>query len=297
MESKNRNICAVLVTYNRLALLKECLAALEKNENVAHIVIVNNKSTDGTADYLATLSADKFIIKNSDENLGGAGGFAHGIVMAYEQTDDQYFWIMDDDTIPNSNAAHQLLDKAAFLKDDFGFLCSNVRWMDGTSCNMPMPAFEWPDKINDGLVSVSQGTFVSVFLTREIVKQYGVPTQELFIWGDDTEYTIRVSQAKSSYFVIDSVVVHKTPNNLTDITIFNDSKDRINRYFYLYRNLIYISKLYKGKGATIKLTIRHILYAFSTLGKAKDSRFKRAGAILKGTFTGLGFNPQIRRVD
>ena len=58
MESKNRNICAVLVTYNRLALLKECLAALEKNENVAHIVIVNNKSTDGTADYIPTKSPE-----------------------------------------------------------------------------------------------------------------------------------------------------------------------------------------------------------------------------------------------
>lgn len=293
----NKDICTVLVTYNRLDLLKECLTAINLNENVKHIVIVNNNSSDGTKEYLDTLNEEKYIIHNSEENLGGAGGFSLGMEIGFQQTNDEYFWIMDDDTIPNEQASHYLLEKAALLNNKFGFLCSNVRWIDGTSCNMPLPSFEWPDKINEGLVEVSQGTFVSIFVTRQTVIKYGIPTKEMFIWGDDTEYTIRVSQSEKSYFVIDSIVVHKTPNNLTDVNIFNDSSDRIQRYFYLYRNLIYISRLYKGSNATFKLTLRHLIYSLETLLKAKDNRFQRAGAIIRGTFTGLNFNPKIKHVD
>lgn len=297
MELSKQSICAVLVTYNRLELLKECLNSLLANEGLAHVVIVNNNSSDGTTEYLTTLHSNKFIIFNSKENLGGAGGFAYGMELAYQKTDDRYFWIMDDDTIPNHDAAHYLLEKAELLHDNFGFLCSNIRWLDGTPCNMPMPAFEWPKEIQQGLVAVSRGTFVSVFFSRPIVKKYGIPTKELFIWGDDTEYTTRVTQEQSSYFVIDSIAVHKTPNNLTDITIFNDSADRIGRYYYLYRNLVYISKKYQGRNAAFKLVLRQIWYGLMTLGKSKANRFKRAHTVFKGTFAGIRFNPPIKHVD
>lgn len=46
-------INCVVVTYNRLALLKECLDALDKQTYPIHkIVIVDNCSTDGTGAFL-----------------------------------------------------------------------------------------------------------------------------------------------------------------------------------------------------------------------------------------------------
>ena len=46
-------INCVIVTYNRLSLLKECISAL-KNQTykINKIYIINNNSTDGTSDYL-----------------------------------------------------------------------------------------------------------------------------------------------------------------------------------------------------------------------------------------------------
>jgi glycosyltransferase involved in cell wall biosynthesis len=52
-------INCVIVTYNRLSLLKECISAL-KNQTykINKIYIINNNSTDGTSDYLQELIAD-----------------------------------------------------------------------------------------------------------------------------------------------------------------------------------------------------------------------------------------------
>ncbi|WP_203633365.1 glycosyltransferase family 2 protein [Lacticaseibacillus suibinensis] len=289
----SNSIAAVVVTYNRLTLLKECLNAINENPEVGHVVIVNNKSTDNTAEFLATLDANRYIVFNSTSNLGGAGGFAKGIAIAFQQTQDQYFWILDDDTIPTPGATAALMSKATMLQDDFGFLASDVRWIDGTSCNMPTPTVNWPERIGEGLVGVAKGTFVSILVTRAQVAKLGIPTKELFIWGDDTEYTTRLTQTAPSYFVVDSHVIHKTPNNLTDISLLNDSPERIKRYYYMYRNLVYISKRYQGKKAATRMVISQSLMGFSTLVHAQDHRWARFGAVLRGTFKGIFFNPPV----
>ncbi|GAQ02424.1 glycosyl transferase [Companilactobacillus farciminis] len=64
------SVCAVIVTYNRLKLLKICLdSVLNQNVEISHIVIINNKSTDGTSDYLNGLDNEKLIIKKYGKKL------------------------------------------------------------------------------------------------------------------------------------------------------------------------------------------------------------------------------------
>lgn len=46
-------IIAVVVTYNRLSLLKRNLDCLRQNKPLSSIIVVNNGSTDGTAEWLA----------------------------------------------------------------------------------------------------------------------------------------------------------------------------------------------------------------------------------------------------
>lgn len=46
----------IIVTYNRLALLKECVSCvLSQTEPFSNICIVDNHSSDGTADWLKNL--------------------------------------------------------------------------------------------------------------------------------------------------------------------------------------------------------------------------------------------------
>ena len=100
----------IIVTYNRLALLKECVSCvLSQTEPFSNICIVDNHSSDGTADWLKNLPASFqaetdsctgpfFDICRLKENLGGAGGFAYGM-KRLSATDCDWILIIDDDAM------------------------------------------------------------------------------------------------------------------------------------------------------------------------------------------------------
>ncbi|WP_240049653.1 glycosyltransferase family 2 protein [Loigolactobacillus coryniformis] len=289
------SVSCIVVTYNRIALLKECLTALIKQTvPIEHIIIVNNNSSDGTDQYIDNLDNDRILPINLERNIGGAAGFQLGLKKAFENYNDDFFWIMDDDTIPSVNALEALIASLKVIPKKFGFLCSNVRWTDGTPSNMPSPALNWPIYADKGLIEVTKATFVSILVNRQIVKELGLPIKEMFIWGDDTEYTTRLSENYTSYFVTNSIVTHKTPQTLNNITYLNDTVDRISRYFYLYRNLVFISKKYKSTGTSgLKVFIHGVFNATEALFKSKNNKIKRCFYILKGCFSGLQFNPAI----
>ena len=109
-----------------------------------------------------------------------------------------YVWIMDDDTMVKENALDELLKAKEILKGNFGFLCSDVRWIDGSACAMNVPNIDenWIQDsayLENGIVKVKQCSFVSCFIPSRVVKKVGLPIKEFFIWGDDAEYTKPVS--------------------------------------------------------------------------------------------------------
>ena len=78
-----RDVTAVVVTYNRLPLLRRCLAALQaQTAQGLRVLVVDNASADGTAEYLKTLAMPGLVCRILTENLGGAGGFAYGMQAA-----------------------------------------------------------------------------------------------------------------------------------------------------------------------------------------------------------------------
>src|SRR5438128_12609415 len=122
-------IIAVVVTYNRLPLLKKSLDAVySQTRKPDAIIVINNGSTDDTGEWLQTQP----VINYTQENKGGAGGFSYGINKAYGHGAD-WIWLMDDDTIPQKDSLEKL--EAAVTKlqphlDKVGFLSSTVLWAD-----------------------------------------------------------------------------------------------------------------------------------------------------------------------
>ena len=95
-----KKVAAVVVTYNRKKLLKSCIENLLNQTFKIDVIVIDNMSTDGTREMLEDFIATKKIIYHSTgKNIGGAGGFYHGVKMAYED-DYDWIWIMDDDAFP-----------------------------------------------------------------------------------------------------------------------------------------------------------------------------------------------------
>ncbi len=75
MPTKPANsVAAVILTHNRLSLLKRCVAAVRaQTRPLDAIIVVDNASTDGTREWLAQESDLKVI--TAQANLGGPAGF------------------------------------------------------------------------------------------------------------------------------------------------------------------------------------------------------------------------------
>lgn len=110
------NIIAVVVTYNRIELLKRTVRCLQQNKPVSSIVVVNNGSTDATAEWLKTQSGLTVI---NQANVGGSGGFYTGMQYAYQAGAD-WIWCMDDDVFPRADCLERLLQHAG--REDIGIL-------------------------------------------------------------------------------------------------------------------------------------------------------------------------------
>ena len=291
-----KKIVALVVPYNRKELLKENIKALlnQSNSNF-DILIVDNASTDGTEETVKEIKNDRIIYKNTGANLGGAGGFNFGVKYSIE-AGYEYCWLMDDDTIPYNDSLERLIDTSKKLKDEFSYLCSYVEWTDGKPCKMNMPRvdkdwFDYADKLKNNLLKLKSCTFVSVFLNLKLVKNCGLPVKEMFIYGDDHEYTERIGKEKNGYLCFSSVVVHKMGSN-TGFDIVNIPKERISRYFYDSRNRFY--RVRKENTYERFAYIGWIIISiFRILFKAKDCKLKRIGTILKGFFAGIVFNPKL----
>ena len=102
------SVVAVVVTWNRHDLLLEVLSALRSQTvPVSRVVVVDNASTDGTAETLRAQGEDVVTV-TARTNTGGAGGFAIGIRRALELGCDAV-WLMDDDTVPEPEALAALV--------------------------------------------------------------------------------------------------------------------------------------------------------------------------------------------
>jgi len=293
-------VAAVVVTYNRKALLLENVEALlaQTARDRLAVVIIDNDSSDGTRDALEPYIASGSIhYHNTGANLGGAGGFQYGIRYAVQQGYD-YVWIMDDDCIPHPDALEKLLDRDAELGGNYGFLASKVLWKDGSLCRMNIPRQKLPERVHpieEDNVSLAVASFVSLLVPSRVVRDVGLPIKEFFIWTDDWEYSRRISRKYPCYFVADSVVTHKCGSNI-GVDIASEEMDRLNRYFYLYRNELYV---YRREGLKCLLydMSRKLVHVVRILRKAPDHRLARIQYIFKGTWAGLRFHPPIVFVE
>jgi GT2 family glycosyltransferase len=288
---------AIIVTYNKKEMLKKSLnALLNLNNDIYKVVVINNNSSDDTDKYLENINDDRILYKNLDKNLGGAGGFSKGLEVAYTETEADYFWIMDDDAIAQRDALDKLLLAAKDVNDNFGFLSSSVCYENGEGTNYPDVAHgDWNLLLHrNHLIKLTTASFVSLLFSRKVLTEVGLPISEMFIWGDDFEYTNRINNAIKypNYFVQDSHITHLSKN--VNTTIYNCPEKLIHRYQLMYRNFLYSDKKYTSKIHFIRQVLDKIILSIKVLFRSDDIKFKRFKSVFIGSLSSIGFNPRIK---
>jgi rhamnopyranosyl-N-acetylglucosaminyl-diphospho-decaprenol beta-1,3/1,4-galactofuranosyltransferase len=255
-DAKSGTVCAVVVTYNRKPLLEECLTALsQQSRPVDHVLVVDNASTDGTAELVRTRFPDAELLE-MPQNEGGAGGFHEGMKLAAAQG-WEWLWLMDDDTIPRPDSLERLFgafDRLDGLPEPV-MLGSKAVWNDGSWHPMNFVSArlsEYPEFLDAGargLLAFRMATFVSLLVRSDAVRRYGLPHKHYFIWSDDVEWTARVLMHERGYLVSDSVVHHKTKTAHT-------APETGDKFYFAIRNGLF---LLRSSSLTWKEKIIHAM--------------------------------------
>jgi len=243
---KAPRICSVVVTYNRKALLLECLdALLHQTAPLAGLFLVDNASSDGTAESLyasrcldvlppahtkstrwhrrtEVTVGDKriaFHYLRMPNNLGGAGGFFAGMDFA-EQAGYDGLWLMDDDAKPASDALAQLLAHwnepellaLAGAVSDGDALALTHRGHFDFRFNRVFPLVHRPVPEHlyaQETLDIDMASFVGLLVRTDAIRQTGLPRKEFFLHNDDAEYCIRLRKHGRILLVPASKITHK----------------------------------------------------------------------------------------
>ena len=198
-----KQVCIVVVTWNRLEMLKACVAAVKENVREADLLVVDNASTDGTGEWLSR--QEWLHVLSLPENIGGAGGFAAGMKWASERG-YAWVWIMDDDVAPLEGALSAIYDNAARAD----VIQAAKYEVDGSECvfeglldpktmrRRKIPVSAVP---SCGFVPCNIATFEGLFVNRRAIDAIGFPDPSFCYGLDDLLYGYRASEAARFIFV------------------------------------------------------------------------------------------------
>ncbi|KAA0913671.1 glycosyltransferase family 2 protein [Psychrobacter sp. ANT_WB68] len=243
-----KNLAIVVVTYNRLKLLTQCLQKLEKQTYaIDSLIVVNNASTDGvTASFLDSYKGNlPLTVIHNEVNTGGAGGFYTGIRYAH-QLGYEWIFIMDDDVFADSRCIEQLMKVAhpcmvAVREYKDGQLVERA----AIEYNLSNPFYLNPkrqavcDKYKNrsdmpATIEVDNVAFEGFMIKREVIDIIGYPEPKYFIFYDDVDYALRARKAGYSIKAVrDAKLIRQLPF---------DQQGAIDSWkaFYMFRNLFHI---------------------------------------------------------
>lgn len=254
----SETVAVVVVTYNRADLLEGMLAGLAALERLPDgIVVVDNASTDRTAEVLAAATNPGLVVLRTDENLGGAGGFHLGVQVAFEKGFDR-LWLMDDDVVPAPDCLTVLMATdedclAAVREDRSGALVEKAALrfdLRNPLAIKPKTAMVETTYGERGrmpaLVEVENVAFEGFLVRREVVGRVGLPDPTYFIFYDDVDFAIRARQAGFRIWAVrDAVLVRQLD--------FDQQHDLAGwKGFYMYRNLFVVHLRY-GANPLVRL--------------------------------------------
>lgn len=288
----HETVAVVVVTHNRADLLVRLLDGLAaQTHRPDAVVVVDNVSTDHTAEALAARTDLPLQVITTEANLGGAGGFHLGVRTAYDGGWDR-IWLVDDDVVPAPDCLATLMavdeDCLTSVREDLSGALVEKAAVDfdlrhPLAIKPKRAAVDtvYADRASmPALVEVQNVAFEGFMARRSVVTEIGFPDPTFFIFYDDAEYAVRARHAgRRIWAVRDAVLVRQLD--------FNQQHDLSGwKGFYMYRNL-FVVHLRHGENALVRLkpwliTLAVVLLSPARGGRAEARNVIRAMASARG---------------
>ncbi|MFN8193572.1 MAG: glycosyltransferase family 2 protein [Nocardioidaceae bacterium] len=284
MTAVTESVAVVVVTFNRADLLGRMLDGLAAQTRVPDlVVVVDNASSDHTAEVLAARDDLPLHVVHQAENTGGAGGFHTGVKEAFDRGADR-MWLMDDDVVPAPDCLEVLLghDEACLMavrEDRHGHLVekSAVRF----DLRSPLAVRPKRDSVETAygrrdampeLVEIEVVAFEGFLVHRRVVEAIGLPDPSYFIFYDDVDFALRARRAGFRIWAVrDAVLVRQ---------LDFDQQHALDTWkgYYMYRNLFVVHRRH-GTNALVRAKPWAITAAVVALSPLRGKRPEAANVI------------------
>jgi GT2 family glycosyltransferase len=278
-----------MLSWNRREDTIACLASLAEASTPLQIVVVDNGSTDGSADAVAATFPSATLVR-FDRNHGFAGGANAGIKRALEVGVDAVL-LLNNDMVVDPGFVEPLL--AALDGDDLAAAaCSQILfadapervWYAGANVHLerghhgrnvgygrpPIPSTSAPYRTDCACGG-------AMLIARSAIERLGLLDEELFAYREDLDWSLRAKACGSHILVVPaSIVRHK-------ISASSGGESSPTSLYYDTRNGLVVAERYAPLGA-VRTRLRRGVSVLAHAAQALLSHRRRAGlrAVLAG---------------
>jgi glycosyltransferase involved in cell wall biosynthesis len=271
--SKLMKFSIVITTYNRLLFLKKAIeSVLYQTVGDWELVIVNDCSSDGTKDFLDSLSGPKIKAVHNPKNLHKGGARNVGI----ENCSGEFVCFLDDDDYYLPHHLEVFKKKINEIGNDFGLMFTQPisQYKDGTIKRWYLMDYDGTNPVAYLFHHKNGVPTPRVCIPKEKLNKYHFnPNIRI---GQDTELFLRIAADNSIYPIKDHTMVQVRHDDNSGSLKNNVGLDRLNGYNYIIDNPNVYNKIPKKLMNYMKsYCYRRMCNHYNFVGKNHES-FKSA---------------------
>jgi len=257
-----RNACrvgVVVLTWNSAAVIGDCISSVLASELPLKVCVVDNGSTDGTPELVASSFPQVELIQTG-ENLGYAGGNNVGLAELLSRG-VEYVFVLNPDAIVEPDTVGRLLERAdadaelAAVSPVITYRDSDRIWYGGSEINWRTG--ETPHSCEGRVLgSVPVAKFTARFcgcaalLRSSALTRVGLFDERFFLYFEDTELSVRLRKAGFKIGVESSAVCRHANSTST-----GGGRSGVYQY-YMTRNRLVLLAEHSGRPVPALLAVR-----------------------------------------
>lgn len=241
-------VSVVIVSYNRCIELGRCLTSvLESSYRKLELIVVDNDSSDGTAEMLTKSFSDRIRVIRSPSNLGAGGGrnlgatYARGKYILFIDSDN----VIEKEMIKHLVSAAKDLLRAGIVGPKMKYLCQpNMIWWAGADISLWTSSTKYV-----GHGQQDHGQYDQVCEVGHVPNVFMISRDDwIAVDGIDPIYVMHYEESdlaeklrrigKRHYLVPAAVTYHDTPLVKGVSRYLRQSVDLTQRNYFIARNRI-----------------------------------------------------------
>ncbi len=318
IDANRGDVVAVTVTYGeRRDMLLTVIEAL-RGEGVARVIVVDNGARWPVARELAGRFGDYVATIPMGGNKGSAAGYVAGFSAAMAG-DTPFVWLLDDDNKPRPGCLATL--RRAYAEEEArtpsGLLAVVAlrpeHFAGGVSAKQLMTRWDsfggfhvadlfdkllnrLPGRRSEAMptrISLGIAPYGGMLFHRSLVERVGLPRLEFGQYGDDTEFTWRITSSGGRIVQITDAIVNDLEEAFQKNTALRNRflgallTDSAFRTYYTFRNLAYFESRFRRHNRLMFAVNRRVYFAILRYYAGRHDQMERYRFIRKSSDEGL----------